>query len=92
MVPPSLYLSKSFISICLLLIHQVGSGVCLSKSKLLHYLLEGTAASHVESINGEEKDAIEDSNHEISAGRMVYYLPCLDSMPNNVYLLHFPLL
>ncbi|KAG6724526.1 hypothetical protein I3842_03G261700 [Carya illinoinensis] len=50
------------------LYYEVGSGVCLSKSKLLHYLLEGTAASHVESINGEEKDAIEDSNHEISAG------------------------
>lgn len=89
MVPSSLYLSKSFISICLLLLHQAVSGVCLSKSKLLHYLLEGTTASHVENINGEEKDAIEYSSHEVSAGRMVYYLPYPDSMSKNVFLLHF---
>ena len=52
------------------MIHQAGSGVCLSKSKLLHYLLEGTAASHLESIDVDEKDATEVFHHGISTGRM----------------------
>ncbi|KAF3943847.1 hypothetical protein CMV_029629 [Castanea mollissima] len=50
------------------LYYEAGSGVCLSKSKLLRYLLEGTAASHVESIDVDEKDATEGLNHGISAG------------------------
>lgn len=51
------------------LYYEAGSGVCLSKLKLLHYFLEGTAASQVESIDGVEKDASEDSNHGISTGK-----------------------
>ncbi|KAM3731212.1 hypothetical protein ACB098_12G145600 [Castanea mollissima] len=50
------------------LYYEAGSGVCLSKSKLLRYLLEGTAASHVESIDVDEKDATEGLNHGISPG------------------------
>ncbi|KAB1208650.1 hypothetical protein CJ030_MR5G017078 [Morella rubra] len=50
------------------LYHEAGSGVCLSKSKLLHYLLEETAASNVENVGGEEKDAAEDSDSRLFAG------------------------
>ncbi|KAL4337098.1 hypothetical protein AHAS_Ahas12G0076200 [Arachis hypogaea] len=42
------------------LYYEAGSGVRLSKEKLLHCLLEGTAASHV---SDEEKDAVEDFKH-----------------------------
>lgn len=42
------------------LYYEAGSGLRLSKEKLLHYLLEGTAASHREGIGDEEKDAVED--------------------------------
>ncbi|KAF7804586.1 tetratricopeptide repeat protein 4-like protein [Senna tora] len=45
--------------------YQAGSGVCLSKAKLLHYLLEGTAASHLESVGDEEKEAVNETNHAI---------------------------
>uniref|UniRef100_A0A2N9HIY6 Uncharacterized protein n=1 Tax=Fagus sylvatica TaxID=28930 RepID=A0A2N9HIY6_FAGSY len=51
------------------LYYEAGSGVCLSKSKLLHYLLEGTAASHLESIDVDEKDATEVFHHGISTGK-----------------------
>ncbi|XP_050204300.1 uncharacterized protein LOC126654477 isoform X2 [Mercurialis annua] len=44
-----------------------GSGVCLSKSKILHYLVEGTAGANLE-IGNEEKDALEDSLYENSEG------------------------
>lgn len=51
------------------LYYEVGSRVCLSKKKLLHYLLEGTAGAHAESIAEEGKDdATEFPNHDISAG------------------------
>ncbi|XP_065622083.1 uncharacterized protein LOC136064360 [Quercus suber] len=50
------------------LYYEAGSGVCLSKSKLLRYLLEGTATSHVESIDVDEKDTTEGLNHGISSG------------------------
>ncbi|XP_027366695.1 tetratricopeptide repeat protein 4 homolog [Abrus precatorius] len=42
------------------LYYEAGSGLCLSKEKLLHCLLEGTAASHGESVGDEEKDAVEE--------------------------------
>lgn len=43
------------------LFYQAGSGPRLSKEKLLHYLLEGTAAaSNGEGIGDEEKDTVED--------------------------------
>ncbi|MBA0832117.1 hypothetical protein Goarm_016525 [Gossypium armourianum] len=45
-----------------------GSGICLSKSKILRYLLEGTAAANVESIGEEEKDAADGSPYDSSAG------------------------
>ncbi|XP_031283796.1 tetratricopeptide repeat protein 4 homolog isoform X1 [Pistacia vera] len=47
------------------LYYEAGSGVSLSKTKLLRYLLEGTASANAESISDEEKDAIDD----YSAGR-----------------------
>uniref|UniRef100_A0A2P2LC59 Tetratricopeptide repeat protein 4 homolog isoform X1 n=2 Tax=Rhizophora mucronata TaxID=61149 RepID=A0A2P2LC59_RHIMU len=48
------------------LYYESGSVDHLSKTKLLYYLLEGTAGANIESIN-EEKDAIESSSHDISA-------------------------
>ncbi|KHG10986.1 ttc4 [Gossypium arboreum] len=45
-----------------------GSGICLSKRKILRYLLEGTAAANVESIGEEEKDAADGSPYDSSAG------------------------
>ncbi|KAG4970421.1 hypothetical protein JHK85_036842 [Glycine max] len=38
------------------LYYETGSGLCLSKEKLLHCLLEGTAAAHREGVGDEEKD------------------------------------
>lgn len=49
------------------LYYEAGSGICLSKEKILRNLLEGTAASNVESIALDEKDEVEDSNHITSA-------------------------
>ncbi|PQM37820.1 tetratricopeptide repeat protein 4 homolog [Prunus yedoensis var. nudiflora] len=49
------------------LYYEAGSGVSLSKTKILRCLLEGTAASHVENISDEEKDANENSNDGSSA-------------------------
>ncbi|KAM1454468.1 hypothetical protein PS2_003953 [Malus domestica] len=51
------------------LYYEAGSGVSLSKTEILHCLLEGTPASNVESINGEQKDANENSNGGSSAGK-----------------------
>ena len=42
------------------LYYEAGSGVSLSKEKLIHCLLEGTAAAHREGVGDEEKDTIED--------------------------------
>lgn len=50
------------------LLYQAGSGVALSKTKLLRYLLEGTAGANAESIGDEEKDAIDGSTYDYSAG------------------------
>lgn len=50
--------------------YQAGSGVALSKKEILHCLLEGTAASDVESIVDEEKDATGKSGYSSSAGRL----------------------
>ncbi|XP_024018429.1 tetratricopeptide repeat protein 4 homolog [Morus notabilis] len=43
--------------------YEPASGACLPKKKILHYFLEGTAASNVEDIGNEEKDAVRNSNH-----------------------------
>lgn len=64
-----------FISTCPIL-YQPDSGVCLSKPKILRYLLEGTAASSAEGIGDEEKDASEGSNRGNLAGGC-YMLICL---------------
>ncbi|XVF21481.1 hypothetical protein REPUB_Repub12eG0094100 [Reevesia pubescens] len=50
------------------LYYEAGSGICLSKTKILHYLLEGTAAANVESIGEEAKDAADCSPYGNSAG------------------------
>lgn len=51
------------------LYYEANAGVCLSKKKLLHYLLEGTAAaSRVESLADEENDVFEGSNGHIPSG------------------------
>ncbi|KAL9318230.1 hypothetical protein ACSQ67_014747 [Phaseolus vulgaris] len=42
------------------LYYEAGSGLCLSKEKLLGCLLEGTAAFHSDGVGDEEKDADED--------------------------------
>lgn len=36
--------------------NQAGSGTCLSKKKLMRHLLEGTAASNMESFDEDDKD------------------------------------
>ncbi|XP_021893809.1 tetratricopeptide repeat protein 4 homolog isoform X2 [Carica papaya] len=48
------------------LYYEAASGVCLSKNRVLRYLLEGTVGSHVESICDEDKDASEKSSYGIS--------------------------
>lgn len=53
------------------LYYEVGSGVCLSKAKILHFLLEGTAASNVD-IGEEEKDAAYDFPYSSSAGSSIW--------------------
>ncbi|XP_039013720.1 tetratricopeptide repeat protein 4 homolog [Hibiscus syriacus] len=50
------------------LYYEVGSGICLSKTKILRYLLEGTEAANVESIGEEENDAADGYRHGNSAG------------------------
>ncbi|KAI9182242.1 hypothetical protein LWI28_023467 [Acer negundo] len=50
------------------LYYEASSGVFLSKTKLLRYLLEGTAGANVESIGNEEKD-VDGSISEYSAGK-----------------------
>ncbi|GMI66406.1 tetratricopeptide repeat 2 [Hibiscus trionum] len=50
------------------LYYEAGSGICLSKTKILPYLLEGTAAANVESIGEEENDAADAYSHGNSAG------------------------
>lgn len=50
--------------------YQAGSGVALSKKEILRCLLEGTAASDVDSIVDEEKDATGKSGYSSSAGRL----------------------
>lgn len=49
--------------------YEAGSGVALSKKEILCCLLEGTAASDVDSIVDEEKDATGKSGYSSSAGR-----------------------
>lgn len=44
-----------------ILIQQAGSGVCLSNNKIIQYLLEGTAASHLENDDSEDKDVVSGS-------------------------------
>lgn len=48
--------------------YQAGSGVCLSKTKLLRCLLEGTAGANAESLGDEEKDESDGSTYDYSAG------------------------
>ncbi|KAK6148030.1 hypothetical protein DH2020_018942 [Rehmannia glutinosa] len=45
---------------------EADSGVCLSKKEVLSYLLEGTAASHLEKYSGGETDAA--ANSSFSSG------------------------
>lgn len=60
-------------------LHQAGSGVSLSKSKLLHCLLEGTAASQNESVGDEEKDAVHGTKHIDTGMLRMKILPCFES-------------
>ncbi|XP_020539086.1 tetratricopeptide repeat protein 4 homolog isoform X2 [Jatropha curcas] len=50
------------------LYYEADSGICLSKSKILYYLLEGTAGAHVE-IGDEEKDVTCSTSHCYTAGK-----------------------
>ncbi|CAA2939139.1 tetratricopeptide repeat 4 homolog [Olea europaea subsp. europaea] len=43
------------------LYYEAGSGVCLSNNKIIQYLLEGTAASHLENDDSEDKDVVSGS-------------------------------
>ncbi|KAJ0512491.1 putative tetratricopeptide-like helical domain superfamily, cns1/TTC4, wheel [Helianthus annuus] len=49
------------------LYYEAGSGVCLSKKEILSNLLQGTAASHIESFGDEDTDAAKSSPKEISS-------------------------
>lgn len=54
-----------------LLIEQACAGVCLSKRDILQYLLEGTAASHVEDFGDEESASAQSSTKgSISQGTL----------------------
>ncbi|KAG5130117.1 hypothetical protein GLYMA_13G127800v4 [Glycine max] len=50
---------------------QTGSGLCLSKEKLLHCLLEGTAAAHREGVGDEEKDTVEDYKQHMGSPKWI---------------------
>ncbi|KAK7277466.1 hypothetical protein RJT34_22479 [Clitoria ternatea] len=53
------------------LYYEAGSGPCLSKEKLLHCLLEGTAASHREAVGDAAKDAVEDFKQQMGSPRWI---------------------
>ncbi|KAL3631723.1 hypothetical protein CASFOL_024707 [Castilleja foliolosa] len=48
------------------LYYEADSGVCLSKKEILSYLLQGTAASHLEKYSGDETDAA--AHRSLSSG------------------------
>ncbi|OMO49575.1 Tetratricopeptide TPR-1 [Corchorus capsularis] len=50
------------------LYYEAGSGICLSKTKIICYLLEGTVASNVEIVGEEEKEAADGSFYGVPAG------------------------
>jgi tetratricopeptide (TPR) repeat protein len=50
------------------LFYEAGSGASLSKTRLYHQLLEGTAGANAEAIDDENKDEIQGSNHDNSKG------------------------
>jgi len=74
------------------LFYQAGSGPRLSKQKLLHYILEGTAAaSSGEVIGDEEKDAVEDFKQSKSMLLLKFILSSVAMMSGFfVCMLHFP--
>ncbi|KAK7345717.1 hypothetical protein VNO77_16327 [Canavalia gladiata] len=53
------------------LYYEAGSGLRLSKEKLLHCLLEGTAASHKEGTGDEEKEAVEDFKQHMGSPKWI---------------------
>ncbi|KAK7393346.1 hypothetical protein VNO78_21899 [Psophocarpus tetragonolobus] len=53
------------------LYYEAGSGLCLSKEKLLHCLLEGTVASHREGVGDEEKDAVENYKQHMGSPKWI---------------------
>lgn len=69
-----IYTFKAFFLTPQSLFYQAGSGLRLSKEKLLHCLLEGTAASHGEGIGDEEKDAVEDLKQNMSMLLLKFFL------------------
>ncbi|KAK7355613.1 hypothetical protein VNO80_14873 [Phaseolus coccineus] len=53
------------------LYYEAGSGLCLSKEKLLGCLLEGTAAFHSDGVGDEEKDADEDYKQQTGSPKWI---------------------
>lgn len=63
------------------MIEQAGSGVCSSKAEILRSLLEGTAASDLQSFGNEENDA-DKSINGISAGGISTHNPSCNCIPS----------
>lgn len=51
---------------------QAGSGVCLERKKLMHYLLQGTVASKLEDFTSDEKPGSENSTNQLTAGLLLF--------------------
>ncbi|KAL3531176.1 hypothetical protein ACH5RR_010498 [Cinchona calisaya] len=50
------------------LYYEAGSGVCLSKREIFHYLADGTAAAHLEKFDNEKNDAADKSTNNTVVG------------------------
>lgn len=72
------------------LIAQAHSSACLPKTKILRYLLEGTAASTVEGIGDDERDAVEVSKHVVSPSKchFVYQVSLVVLLENMLTLMN----
>lgn len=51
-------------------VDQAGSGACLSKKEIISNLLQGTAASHLESFGDDETDEVKSSHKGVCPAGM----------------------
>ena len=70
------FLSRDFLlTFWFNVVHQAGSGGCLSKKEIISNFLQGTVASHIESFGDDETDAVKSSaNGNTSVGTFIFFL------------------